>query len=81
MKKVCETAHFNQKNENYPQCSDENAQKDAVASKVYLTLMRQPLLYYLISFIFSQHVTAIEPLPIWHETLSESGSILNSKSG
>ena len=37
MKKVCESALFHQKNESYPQRGAENAQKDAVASKVYLT--------------------------------------------
>ena len=37
MKKVCESALFHQKNESYPQRGGENAQKDAVASKVYLT--------------------------------------------
>ena len=37
MKKVCESALFHQKNESYPQRDAENAQKDAVASKVYLT--------------------------------------------
>ena len=37
MKQVCESALFHQKNESYPQCGAENAQKDAVASKVYLT--------------------------------------------
>ena len=35
--KVCESALFHQKNESYPQRGAENAQKDAVASKVYLT--------------------------------------------
>ena len=37
MKQVCESALFHQKNESYPQRGAENAQKDAVASKVYLT--------------------------------------------
>lgn len=37
MEKVCESALFHQKNESYPKRGAENAQKDAVASKVYLT--------------------------------------------
>ena len=38
MEKVCESALFHQKNESYPPCSTENAQKDAAASKNYLVL-------------------------------------------
>ena len=37
MKKVRESALFHQKNESYLQHGAENAQKDPVASKVYLT--------------------------------------------
>ena len=37
MKQVCESALFHQKSESYSQRGAENAQKDAVASKVYLT--------------------------------------------
>ena len=52
MKQVCESALFHQKNESYPQCGAENAQKDAVASKVYLTFdATAPFIKYFIKIL------------------------------
>lgn len=54
MKQVCESALFHQKNESYPQCGAENAQKDAVASKVYLTFDATAPSYSFMSEVISE---------------------------
>ena len=52
--KVCESALFHQKSESYSQRGAENAQKDAVASKVYLTFDATAPSYSFMSEVISE---------------------------